>query len=95
MARYNGCKITYDCILYQYVWENIFNNVLLESLILVDCVIWGRNKYEDKESRNPFVEWSLSCFVKSILSYFIKSPRRITYFFLRKACVIVHQGSNR
>ena len=95
MARYNGCKITFDCILYQYVWENIFNNVLLESLILVDCVIWGRNKYADKESRNPFVGWSLSYFIKSTLSYFIKSPRRITYFFLRKACVIDHQDNNR
>ena len=49
-------------------------NVLIEFPILVGCVIWGRNKCEDKESRNLFVEWWLWCFNKSTL----KSPRRIT-----------------
>ena len=39
------------------VLEKILSiNVLLESLILVGYVICGKNKCEDKESRNSFVE---------------------------------------
>ena len=50
---------------------------MLESLILVGCVIWGRSKCQDKESRNSFVEWWLSYFIKLTL----KSRRRITELF--------------
>ena len=40
------------------VFEKIVSiNVSLESLTLNGCVIWRRNKCEDKESRNSFVEW--------------------------------------
>ena len=40
-------------------------NVMLECLILVHCVIWGRNKCEGKELRNSFVGY----FIKSTLSH--------------------------
>ena len=55
-------------VCYINVFEKILSiNVLLESLILIGYVIWRRNKCEDKESRNSFVGWRLSYFIKSTL----------------------------
>ena len=55
-----------DMVLSIRVFEKIWTiNIFLESLFLVGCVIWGRNKYEDKELRNSFVGY----FIKSTLSH--------------------------
>ena len=66
MNRYSCCHITWCDIFYQGIWEILKINVLLESLILAVCVIWGISKCEEKESRKWFVQWWLSDFIKSI-----------------------------
>ena len=60
-----------DMVFFVNVWEKISINVLLGSFVLVGCVIWERKHCEDKASKNSFIGWWLSYFIKQV---FFQAP---------------------